>query len=317
MNKQRGILSTGRINFHYLVLVVMIFIVTAAMTVHSPYFLTVNNLQVLIDTFIMEAVMALGMTMVIISGGIDLTVAGILPFSSIILALLLMREVPFGIAAVLVLLAAAAIGCLTNLLRRSLNLHPMVVTMAIAAVIKGVDLTITGGSAVSGLPESFTRLGAVRILGMPVSWIVYIILAAVFLYFSKNNRWFLQVFFVGGNEDAAKLSGIKVEALYRNVYVISAVLAAVAGDYIQQRQLQLRHKCRSPRDNHGRNRRDEPHPWRFGLDCGDASGDIVYGDHLQCICYERYFYLLSGCGDRGIFDCRGSFERRDQGSEGT
>ncbi len=229
MNKRKGILSFGRINFHYLVLIVMIFIVTAAMTVYSPYFLTVNNLQVLIDTFIMEAVMALGMTMVIISGGIDLTVAGILPFSSIILALLLMREVPFGIAAVLVLLAAAAIGCLTNLLRRSLNLHPMVVTMAIAAVIKGVDLTITGGSAVSGLPESFTRLGAVRILGMPVSWIVYIILAAVFLYFSKNNRWFLQVFFVGGNEDAAKLSGIKVEALYRNVYVISAVLAAVAG----------------------------------------------------------------------------------------
>ncbi len=229
MNKRERIFSVKQINFHYLVLLLLILIVTGVMAVRSPYFLTGSNLQVLIDTFIMEAIMALGMTMVIISGGIDLTIAGILPFSSIVLALLLMNKVPFAAAVLLVLLAAAVIGTITNTLRRSLHLHPMVVTMAIAAVLKGVDLTITGGSAISGLPDSFVRLGSVRILGMPVSWIVYIILAIIFLYFSKNNRWFLQVFFVGGNEDAARLSGIKVEALYRNVYIISASLAAVAG----------------------------------------------------------------------------------------
>lgn len=218
-----------KMNFHYLVLIMMILILVGVMTVRTPYFLTLTNLQVLIDTFIMEAIMALGMTMVIISGGIDLTIAGILPFSSIILAVLLMKDVPLIPAMLLVLLLAAGIGIVTNFLRKNLNLHPMVVTMAIAAVLKGVDLTITGGSAISGLPDSFVRLGGVRIAGMPISWIVYILLAVVFLYFSKNNKHFLQVFFVGGNEDAARLSGIKVESVYRNVYVISAVLAAVAG----------------------------------------------------------------------------------------
>lgn len=219
----------AQINFHYLVILVMIFILALFMSIKSPYFLTVTNMQVMVDTFIMEAIMALGMTMVIISGGIDLTVAGILPFSSIILAMLLIRGIPLGVAVVIVLLAAAMIGTITNGLRKNLKLHPMVITMAIAAVIKGVDLTITGGSAISGLPESFAQLNAVRILGMPISWVVYIVLAMAFIYLSKNSRAFTRIYFVGGNEDAARLSGIKVERVYRSVYVMSAVLAAVAG----------------------------------------------------------------------------------------
>lgn len=218
-----------KINFHYLVIILLILILTVYMSIRSPYFLTLTNMQVMVDTFIMEAIMALGMTMVIISGGIDLTIAGILPLSSIILAMLLIRGVPFGVAAVAVVAVAALIGMLTNFLRKNLKLHPMVVTMAIAAVIKGLDLTITGGSAISDLPESFVALSSVRILGMPISWIVYIILAVSFLYLSKNSKFFSRIYFVGGNEDAAALSGIKVERVYKSVYIMSAVLAAVAG----------------------------------------------------------------------------------------
>ena len=199
------------------------------MSVKSPYFLTITNMQVIVNTFIMEAIMALGMTMVIISGGIDLTIAGILPFSSIILAMLLLKGVPFWLSSIIVILVSATIGILTNMLRKNLNLHPMVVTMAIAAVIKGLNLTITGGSAISNLPESFIELSTLRIMGMPISWIVYIILAISFLYLSKNSRFFSRIYFVGGNEDASSLSGIKVEKVYKRVYILSAVLASIAG----------------------------------------------------------------------------------------
>lgn len=218
-----------RINFHYLVISMLILMLGFLMSMKSPYFLTGMNMHVMVDTFIMEAIMALGMTMVIISGGIDLTIAGILPFSSIILAVLLIRGIAFLPAALVVLALAGCIGMLTNGLRKTLHLHPMVVTMAIAAVIKGVDLTITGGSAISGLPEEFTKLSNARILGMPISWIVYILLAVSFLFLTKNNKSFTQISFVGGNEDAARLSGIKVEKVYRNVYIMSAMLAAAAG----------------------------------------------------------------------------------------
>ena len=142
-----------KINLHYAVLVFLIVLLGVFMGFCSPYFFTAANLCVLVDNFIMEAIMALGMTLVIISGGIDLTVAGVLPFSSIILALFMIRGVPFAAAIMLVLAAAAGIGCLTNLFRKKLNLHPMVVTMAIAAVLKGLNLTLTGGSAISNFSE--------------------------------------------------------------------------------------------------------------------------------------------------------------------
>ena len=218
-----------KINLHYMVLIFLIVLLAVFMGFRSPYFFTAANLCVLVDNFIMEAIMALGMTLVIISGGIDLTVAGVLPFSSIVLALFMIRGVPFAAAIMLVLAAAAGIGCLTNLFRKKLNLHPMVVTMAIAAVLKGLNLTLTGGSAISNFSEGFSAWSTRRIAGMPLSWIVYILLAAVFIYFSKNKKSFQQIYFVGGNEEAARLSGIKVEGVYRNVYIISAVLAAAAG----------------------------------------------------------------------------------------
>ena len=209
-----------KINLHYMVLIFLIVLLAVFMGFRSPYFFTAANLCVLVDNFIMEAIMALGMTLVIISGGIDLTVAGVLPFSSIVLALFMIRGVPFAAAIMLVLAAAAGVGCLTNLFRKKLNLHPMVVTMAIAAVLKGLNLTLTGGSAISNFSEGFSAWSTRRIAGMPLSWIVYILLAAVFIYFSKNKKSFQQIYFVGG---------IKVEGVYRNVYIISAVLAAAAG----------------------------------------------------------------------------------------
>ena len=96
-------------------------------------------------------------------------------------------------------------------------------------VLKGLNLTLTGGSAIPNFSEGFSAWSTRRIAGMPLSWIVYILLAAVFIYFSKNKKSFQQIYFVGGNEEAARLSGIKVEGVYRNVYIISAVLAAAAG----------------------------------------------------------------------------------------
>ena len=143
-----------KINLHYMVLIFLIVLLAVFMGFRSPYFFTAANLCVLVDNFIMEAIMALGMTLVIISGGIDLTVAGVLPFSSIILALFMIQGVPFAAAIMLVLAAAAGIGCLTNLFRKKLNLHPMVVTMAIAAVLKGLNLEVEEGELVSLLGPS-------------------------------------------------------------------------------------------------------------------------------------------------------------------
>lgn len=218
-----------RLSYHHLVLVSITILIIVYMFFKTPYFFTLANFRVLVDGFIIEAIMALGMTMVIISGGIDLTVAGILPFASILLALLMSNSIPMWFSVFIVFVVAAVIGMITNFLRKTLNLHPMVITMAIAAVLKGINLTLTGGTAISDFPESFRNLASLKILGIPLTWFVYIVLALVFLWLSHNHKSFTDVFFVGGNEEAARLSGINVERVYLRVYIISALLAALAG----------------------------------------------------------------------------------------
>lgn len=229
VNKERVLGAFSKVNLHYFTLLVIIVVLAIAMSIRSPYFLSKANFAVLIDTVIMEAIMAFGMTMVIISGGIDLTIASVLPFASILLALLMRGGMSLFPAALLVIVAAAGIGCITNLLRRALKLNPMVITMAIAAILKGLNLTLTGGFAMSDFPDSFKALAQAKVCGMPLTWVVYIVLAIFFIVMTKYNRHFIKVFFVGGNPDAALLSGVKIENVYRMVYIISAVLAAIAG----------------------------------------------------------------------------------------
>ncbi len=219
----------SKINMHYVVMIAFIILVVIVMSIRSPYFLTIGNWDVLLNNFVMEAIMALGMTMVIISGGIDISLSGVLPFTAIILALMLKKAVPIGAAIPIALAAACCIGLLNNELRRILRIHPMIVTMAMQLTLKGLNLAITSGAVVSGLPNSIKNLSKFHPLGISLSLWVYIVLVIFFITFSKNNRTFLSLYFIGGNKDAAVLSGMNVEGILRFVYMLNAGLAGLAG----------------------------------------------------------------------------------------
>lgn len=216
-------------NLHYVVLTVLIFVLVLGMSFQSKYFLTFANFDVLVNNYIMEAIMALGMTMVIISGGIDLSVAGVLPFTAIIFAKMITSGFNIPLAVVISLLVAMVIGFINNELRSKLNLHPMVVTLSTMLILKSLNLVLTGGTVIAKFPASFQKIGAFKPLGMTLSCWIYLVLAVLFLYYTKNNKKFIQVFFVGGNCEAAKLSGMKTVAVYRFVYILSAFLAGLAG----------------------------------------------------------------------------------------
>lgn len=225
--KWKGLLL--KVNLHYVVLTVLILVLVLGMSIKSKYFLTLANFDVLVNNYIMEAIMALGMTMVIISGGIDLSIAGILPFTAIIFAKMMTSGMNIPLAMIISLLVAMGIGFINNELRSKLNLHPMVVTLSTSLILKSINLVLTGGTVIAKFPAFFKKIGMFKPLGITLSCWIYIILAVLFLYFSKNNKRFIQVFFVGGNAEAAKLSGMNTEAVYRFVYVMSAFLAGLAG----------------------------------------------------------------------------------------
>jgi len=216
-------------NIHHLVIVGMILILVFIMSFISPYFLTIGNIDIMINNFIMEAIMALGMTLVIISGGTDLSISGILPLTSIVLANLILRGVNIPLAICMAIAVAISIGYINSLFIKVLKIHPFIITMSTMLILKGLNLAVTDGKVISSFPETFAKIGDLKPFGISLPVIVFVILAIIWYIMSKNNKKFLQVYFVGGNVESARLSGINVEKVLRFVYVQSALLAGIAG----------------------------------------------------------------------------------------
>lgn len=226
INPVRHFIESNSINVGVLISAVILFI---AMSVFYPMFLTIANLKVLGMGFVQEAVMALGMTIVIISYGIDLSVAAILPFSAIIVGILLKSQVPIPLAMLLTLAAAACLGFANASMINKLKVHPMIATLATMTILKGINLVITQGGTISGFPQDFFFLGQGEVLGFPVPLVIYAILAVTMGYLLKHHRYFQQVYFIGGNPRAARLSGINVEIFIVAIYSLNAMLAGFAG----------------------------------------------------------------------------------------
>lgn len=218
-----------KIDIHQAVIFVLILFIIVTMGVSTPYFFSLGNLKALLNSFVLEAIMALGMTLVIISGGIDLSISAILPLSSILFAILMKNNVYFLIAACTVLVISAFIGLTNNFLRRIFNIHAFIVTLATMLFLKGLNLAITDGRVISKFPDSFSKIVGFEITGIPLPVIVFFVLAVFYGYFLANNKFFLKIYFVGGNINAARLSGINTEQVLAFVYMQSALLAGLAG----------------------------------------------------------------------------------------
>lgn len=207
-------------------LTVLIF---AGMSIAIPHYASLYNVKTMISNYALEGIMALGMTLVIISGGIDLSIAGVMPFCAILFAFMIKGGIPYPLAMVFVLLAAIVIGFLNDLMIRKLEVHPFVITLAMQLILKGINVVITSGDVVSGFPEDFSSIMFNEYLGMSIPLLTLIVLAAFYAVMLRKNRYFRQVYFVGGNPNAAELSGINTGRFFRFVYMQSALLAGVAG----------------------------------------------------------------------------------------
>lgn len=211
------------------VVVTLTVLIFVGMSIAIPHYASLYNIKTMINNYALEGIMALGMTLVIISGGIDLSVAGVMPFCAILFAFMMKGGIPFPVDMVLVLLIAAFIGFLNDLMIRKLAVHPFVITLAMQLILKGVNVVITSGDVVSGFPEDFSAIMFNEYFGMSIPLLVLIVLAVFYAIMLRKNRYFRQVYFVGGNTNAAELSGINTRRFFRFVYMQSSLLAGVAG----------------------------------------------------------------------------------------
>lgn len=212
----------------------------------SPNYLTVDNVLIMASHVAIFALLSLGMLLVVLTGGIDLSVGSTLGFTAVIAGFLL-QGVPLGIfgvtlypsVPVVVLLSVVAgglIGLINGVLVARFNVAPFVATLGMLYVVRGVALLLTNGRTVNDLSGTeglgntgFAWLGFHRILGVPAGVVIMIVIAiiiAIVLNRSTFGRW---LYATGGNERAAALSGVPVRTVKVWVYVISGVCSAFAG----------------------------------------------------------------------------------------
>lgn len=194
-----------------------------------PQFATRANLEVLAMGFLFEAFLALGMTAVVITGGIDLSVGAVLPLSAIVVASLLRMDVPVAAAVAITLGLAAAIGATNAGLITVLRVHPFIVTLGTMLSLKGLNLVVTQGAPIAGLPREFAVVANGRVAGLPAPVVLFGAVAALVALLLRRHCFWRQVYLIGGNARAAQAVGVGVPAVLTSVYSLSAVLAGVAG----------------------------------------------------------------------------------------
>lgn len=205
----------------------------------SEHFLTPTNLiNVTLQTSII-AIIAVGMTFVILTAGIDLSVGSLVAMSGVICALLLKLEIPVWFALVVgigggVLLGVAS-GAFSGLFITKFNITPFIATLAMMTIWRGAAYMVVGGRPVWGLPEAFDFLGSGRLAGIPFPTVVMIVVYSVAWFVLAHTPFGRHVYAVGGNAEAARLAGIRTNKVILWVYMICGGLAALSGVLLASR----------------------------------------------------------------------------------
>ncbi|MBM3749317.1 MAG: ABC transporter permease [Acidobacteria bacterium] len=207
-------------------LVATLFVVLAAT---SPYFLTGTNLSSVVRQTAVINTMALGMTLVIVAGGIDLSVGSILAFSGLMgcMAMEAGAPIPAGLAVGLV--AGAFWGCVNGLLSVLLRINPFIVTLGTLGIVRGLTLQVSNGLPVHRIPQAFSFLGGGNLLGVPVVLWILVACALATHVILEHTRLGRYSFAIGSNPEAAFYTGIPVSFHTAAVYAISGLLCGLAG----------------------------------------------------------------------------------------
>ncbi|MEF1290855.1 ribose ABC transporter permease [Vibrio sp. M260118] len=205
----------------------------------NPNFFTVDNILNILRQTSVNAIIAVGMTLVILTAGIDLSVGSVLALCGAFAASLIAMEVPVLIAVPTALVAGAALGAISGIIIAKGKVQAFIATLVTMTLLRGVTMVYTDGRPIStgftDTADAFAWFGTGYALGIPVPvWLMVIVFAAAW-YLLNHTRFGRYVYALGGNESATRLSGINVDRVKIGVYAICGLLAALAGIIVTSR----------------------------------------------------------------------------------
>ncbi|HFQ5300438.1 TPA: ribose ABC transporter permease [Vibrio vulnificus] len=205
----------------------------------NPNFFTVDNILNILRQTSVNAIIAVGMTLVILTAGIDLSVGSVLALCGAFAASLVAMEVPVLIAVPTALLAGATLGAISGIIIAKGKVQAFIATLVTMTLLRGVTMVYTDGRPIStgftDTADAFAWFGTGYALGIPVPvWLMVVVFAAAW-YLLNHTRFGRYVYALGGNESATRLSGINVDKVKIGVYAICGLLAALAGIIVTSR----------------------------------------------------------------------------------
>ena len=248
VNPTEGLLTSGSVKrswAHTLTMqyssLIFLIIFWIALGIANPDFLTPNNLiTVALQTSVL-AIVAMGMTFTMLTAGIDLSVGSVIALTSALSAGLAAQAgtlpggayagqgLPALLALLLALLSGSVLGAINGILIVRGGMPPFVATLAMLAVARGLTLVYTGGYVIPATESALTFLGTGHIGIIPVPVVVMVLLIAILWYLLTQTPFGLYIYAIGGNEETARLAGIRTRLIKMSTYIISGLMAAVGG----------------------------------------------------------------------------------------
>jgi ribose/xylose/arabinose/galactoside ABC-type transport system permease subunit len=205
-------------------------LLVVVMTLLSKTFFTTSNLLNVLRQISITAIIALGMTFVIITGGIDLSVGSTLALCGVIATSTAHPgEYPLILSIGLAIVVGAFVGFVNGFIIAKTDIAPFIVTLGMTSIARGSALLYTNGRPVIDLSEQYTDIGQGLLLGIPIPIFIFLFLILVTLILLHKSKFGRYVYAIGGNEMAAKVSGINVSSVKMVVYTIVGALAGVSG----------------------------------------------------------------------------------------
>jgi ribose/xylose/arabinose/galactoside ABC-type transport system permease subunit len=208
---------------------IILLTVITVFAILSPIFLTSGNIFNIFRQVSMFGIVVVGVTIVTIGGGADLSVGGIMAITGIFTATLIVNMgVPVIIAVILCMIMGIAFGIINGLLAVKLNIFPMIVTLGTMLILNGIAFVVSGGYGIFGLPESCKFLGQGYIGFIPFPVILFVLIVALGSIFLNKTYLGRFIFAMGGNPGASNLAGINTQKMMVLAYAISGFLTSIA-----------------------------------------------------------------------------------------
>lgn len=219
----------GKINVRQLGILMVLVLMSIVFSAGSDFFFSFGNFISIFQQAAIKGTLAIGMTLVIITAGIDLSVGSTVGLSAAVAAAIMVHQGASGIFPALgaALLVGLVCGLLNGVLISCLNLQPFLVTMGTLSLYRGIEYIYTGAVTVRGLPAEFTQTVNAWNNSIPVPVIVMFCVLVLIFFVVKYTKYGRYIFAIGGNEEATRLSGIHVKVVRIATYTIMGVICAI------------------------------------------------------------------------------------------